>query len=62
MINITTQYSSEYTMIMINTQIFKRLTEYLAEQGDTETNISSIVANWIDKQKIADMELNEPTQ
>ena len=49
-------YNSEYIMVQVNMEIYERLQAYLIEQDDSETTISAIIANWIDTQKIADMQ------
>ncbi len=48
------QVHSEDVLVPVNREILDRLKEYLASIGDTETTYSSVIANWIDKQKIAD--------
>jgi hypothetical protein len=50
------QLHPEDVLVPVNRDILDRLRAYLTSIGDTETTYSAIIANWIDVQKIADMQ------
>jgi hypothetical protein len=52
--HLTSAYNSEIVMVPVHKEIVSRLREYLESIDDTETTYSAIIANWIDKQIIAD--------